>query len=517
MDGSLIPGQEKLTGQPLQTQGLTSSPAGRRARFGPYEVDLVSRELRREGRSLRLQEKPFQVLTALLERPGDVVLREELRSRLWPGDTFVDFDNNLNTAVSKLREALGDVAGAPRYVETLPKRGYRLLAPVEWEAPPKTRGAAHGWRWAAAGLVALSLLAAALEYTPAERAGRVRRPPSGDAKAYEAYMQARYLAAKGDEESLRRALDFYRAAIRADGRYAAAYSGLSSALSALPGKPRDIMPESAEAARRAAELDDRLPEAHYRLAVIHLYYDWDWEGAGREFARAAELAPDWPELHQAYAGYFAMRGETDRALAQIRHAIALDPVSVAINADTSWYYYVARQNDGAIAQSLRTLDLEPTHRWAHIYLRLAYLAKGDRKSALAWSVRFARLCEAPAADLAAMQSGPPDRRWQAFWSWNESAMAELASERYVAPADRALLALGEGDRERALDLLDQSYDERSGWVMPFLHVYPQFDPLRGDPRFESLVARMRYPETSTRADLGPRSNPPQAQPPDVLE
>jgi len=233
--------------------------------------------------------------------------------------------------------------------------------------------------------------------------------------------------------------------------------------------------------------------------------------------RWSVLAPDWPELHQAYAGYFAMRGETERALAQIRHAIALDPVSVAINADTSWYYYVARQNDGAIAQSLKALDLEPTHRWAHIYLRLAYLAKGDPDSALAWSVRFARLCEAPAADLAAMQSGPLDQRWQAFWKWNESAMAELASERYVAPADRALVALGHGDRERALDLLDQSYDERSGWVMPFLQVYPQFDPLRGDPRFESLVARMRYPEAPARAQLAPGSNHPQAAPADVFE
>src|SRR4029079_12083212 len=104
------------------------------ARFGDFEVDLRAGELRHQGRRLRLQDKPLQVLEALLESPGEVVLREELRARLWSDDTFVDFDNNLNTAVSKLREVLGDSAERPRYLETVPKRGYRLRVPVAWPA-----------------------------------------------------------------------------------------------------------------------------------------------------------------------------------------------------------------------------------------------------------------------------------------------------------------------------------------------------------------------------------------------
>jgi DNA-binding winged helix-turn-helix (wHTH) protein len=101
------------------------------ARFGLYEIDLLSGELRKEGTRVRLQEQPFRVLAMLLERPGEMITREEMRTRLWPGDTFVDFDHGLNTAVNKLREALGDAAANPRFVQTVARRGYRFIAPVQ--------------------------------------------------------------------------------------------------------------------------------------------------------------------------------------------------------------------------------------------------------------------------------------------------------------------------------------------------------------------------------------------------
>jgi DNA-binding winged helix-turn-helix (wHTH) protein len=100
-------------------------------RFGMFEVDLQAGELRRQGFRVKLQEQPFQVLVMLLERPEEVVTREELQKKLWPADTFVDFERGLNRAINKLREALGDDADSPRFIETLPRRGYRFLAPVE--------------------------------------------------------------------------------------------------------------------------------------------------------------------------------------------------------------------------------------------------------------------------------------------------------------------------------------------------------------------------------------------------
>ncbi|HEV2417902.1 MAG TPA: winged helix-turn-helix domain-containing protein [Terriglobia bacterium] len=104
--------------------------SSRVVRFGVFEADLRTGELRERGRKVRLQEKPFQTLALLVEKAGNVVTREELRERLWPADTFVEFDANLNTAIKRLREALGDSAERPRYIETLPKRGYRFIVPV---------------------------------------------------------------------------------------------------------------------------------------------------------------------------------------------------------------------------------------------------------------------------------------------------------------------------------------------------------------------------------------------------
>jgi cholera toxin transcriptional activator len=109
----------------------SSNREARLLRFGVFEIDLTAGELRKNGARIRLQEQPFQVLTALLQNAGQVVTRDELREKIWPADTFVDFDHSLNTAVNKIRESLGDSASSPRFVETLARRGYRFIAPVD--------------------------------------------------------------------------------------------------------------------------------------------------------------------------------------------------------------------------------------------------------------------------------------------------------------------------------------------------------------------------------------------------
>ena len=117
---------------------MGSTGSGRLVRFGEFEIDERAGELRKEGIKVRLQEQPLQILQILLEHPGEVVTREELRKRVWPTDTFVDFDHGINNAVKRLREALSDTAETPRYIETLPRRGYRFKAAVD-DAPSKLR------------------------------------------------------------------------------------------------------------------------------------------------------------------------------------------------------------------------------------------------------------------------------------------------------------------------------------------------------------------------------------------
>jgi cholera toxin transcriptional activator len=123
--------------------GVVAQNSRRVARFGVFEADLSAGELRKSGVKLRLQEQPFQVLALLLERAGEVVTRGELQQKLWPSDTFVDFDHSLNTAINKVREALGDSASSPRYVETLARRGYRFIAPVRAPVEVQAPGASN--------------------------------------------------------------------------------------------------------------------------------------------------------------------------------------------------------------------------------------------------------------------------------------------------------------------------------------------------------------------------------------
>ena len=153
------------------------------ARFSTFEADLVTGELRKSGVRVKLEQQPFQVLRVLLQRQGELVTRDDLREAIWSGDTFVDFDHSLSTAILKIREALGDSAESPRDVETLPRRGYRFVAPAAARTPPpvytpsgivrevlpdvveaalESHRAKSRWRTAAAILAVLSLAAVAL-------------------------------------------------------------------------------------------------------------------------------------------------------------------------------------------------------------------------------------------------------------------------------------------------------------------------------------------------------------------
>lgn len=151
-----------------------------RVRFGAFEADLTTGELWRDGTRLRLQEQPFQVLVMLLARPGELVTRDDLRQKLWPADTFVDFDHSLNTAINKLRDALGDSAGDPRYIETLARRGYRFVAKVEGGPhPAPSAGAADP--------------EATVVVRPRRESDDLPRAPRGLARGLFALIQGAYL------------------------------------------------------------------------------------------------------------------------------------------------------------------------------------------------------------------------------------------------------------------------------------------------------------------------------------
>ena len=126
---------------------MPSPSAQRSFRFGLFELDVARGELRKQGRVIKLQDQPFQVLDVLVRRPGEVVTREELQQAVWPADTFVEFDQGLNTAIKKIRLALGDSAENPRFVETIPRKGYRFIAPIERIATDEIASPGRSARW----------------------------------------------------------------------------------------------------------------------------------------------------------------------------------------------------------------------------------------------------------------------------------------------------------------------------------------------------------------------------------
>lgn len=350
--------------------------------FGEFVADVAAGELLRAGRRLRLQEKPFQLLMALLERPGQVLTREELSERLWPGGIHVDYEQGLGNAVQKLRQALCDSAESPRYVETVPRRGYRFLAPVASEhshqgpvAPSETQhsAAAGRLRWPARTtlFVAGALLAAGLLLLVTFRAGTPNTSGAltRDPEAWEAYLRARHFEENKTPESMPKSVEYFRQAIVEDPQFAMAWAGLADAyrfMGALSLLSREeAYHRSSQAARRALELDENLGEAHAALAETTFRFGSPDADVGPGFRRALELRPDSATIRQWHANYLASRGRPEEALEEMQRAQRMDPLSLHINADLSVLLYNAGLHAEAREQIRRTLELDANYPKAH--------------------------------------------------------------------------------------------------------------------------------------------------------
>ena len=271
-------------------------------RFGVFEVDPDSGELRKRGFRIRLREQPLRLLLVLIDHAGRLVTREQLRHRLWPEGTFVDFDRAINKAASELRGALGDSASSPRFVETLAKRGYRFVCPVEGGPPTLRASTGDGF-------------------------------PSDTRRAC---LTGRYLWNRRTVTDLDASIGFFEQALEIDDGCALAHAGLADAnvLFGIWGlRPPDVaFAAGRRAAARALELDPNLPEAHTATAEVLKDYEWDWCQAEWHFQRALVLRPDYATAHQWYAQLLISLRRYPEAASHIELARRADPVSPAINA-----------------------------------------------------------------------------------------------------------------------------------------------------------------------------------------
>ena len=424
-------------------------------RFADFELDGRSCELRKRGRRLRVQQQPLHILAMLVAAPGDVVTRDELRERIWGTSTHVDFDRAINKAITHLRQVLDDDASRPRFIETLPKRGYRFVAEV-------TRLAS-------------------------------RRQIKDDAK--EAYLKARHFWNKRTPDDLERSIEYFHRAIERDPDYPLAWTGLADAhtMTGIFGlrSPDEVFPPAKAAAERALALDESLAEGHTVLAEIQKLYEWNWDAAERSYRRAIELDPGYSVAHHWYAQLLSMLGRHDEAHTEIEAARRCDPLSPAIAAFVSYAAFEARRYEVAVAAARDALELDANAPLTHYLLGRAYAKVGDMANAIAALEKGISLAgwfpvmEGVLGYVHARAGARPQA---------EAVLSTLLRRQltqYVSPIDLAYVCLGLGDVDGTMAQLEEGYRSRA--IRTVVIGDPFFSELGSDPRYLDLMARLHLP------------------------
>jgi TolB-like protein/DNA-binding winged helix-turn-helix (wHTH) protein/Flp pilus assembly protein TadD len=633
----------------------------RRLRFSVFEIDLNAGELRKHGMKIRIQEQPFQLLATLIEHAGEIVSREDLQKKLWTADTFVDFDHGLNKAINKIRDALGDSADSPRFVETVSRRGYRFLAEVQdangpfnqrldlgnesrsavesllhtdfagkqaiprrspllstWKLPilvvlvlviPGAIWKIHSWKHPPLVIRSLAVLpleslsndasqdyfadgmtdelisdlgqisalrvisrtsvmaykharkplpqiarelnvdavvegtvlrsgdqvritaqliqAAAdkhlwsqsyegelrntlalqnqvasaiadqirINLNPQEQAA-LKTARVVDPEAYQSYLKGRFFWNKRTSDGLQAALAYFNQAIEEDPTYAQGYSGLADTYALLGDwqyavmTAKEALPKAKAAAVKALDLDSTLGEAHNSLAFCLDGFDWDLESGGKEFRRAIELNPGYATAHHWYAWHLALLRRYDEAIAEMKKAQNLDPLSLIIDADLAELLALAHSYDESIIQSRKAIEMDPNFALAHNQLAQAYLQKQMNEDAVAELQKAVQLSGGSPTCIANLA-----RAYVASGKRNEAEkllrdLKNRSTPGYSHASEIAAIYASLGDTDQAMSWLQKGYEERFN---PGVLLRPGFDSLRSDPRFQDLASRVGLP------------------------
>jgi len=494
-------------------------------RFGVFEDDLRTGELRRSGVKVKIQDLPFRALKLLLSRPNEVISREEFRQALWPDGVFVDFDGGINSAIKRLRDALGDSADNPKFVETVDRRGYRWIAPVhgpelsaeaavpsggEIVAPPPPH-ASPRWKFIFV-LPVLALLFAVWIFRPSYRSAKAGSSPqptsssssaglprhAANREAEEFYLKGRYYWEKRTPDSLNKAVDSFTQAIVHDPNYAPAYVGLADCYNLLREytlmPASEAYPRALAAARKAVELDDQSSEAYASLAFASFWGTWDAATADREFRRAIELNPSNAVAHHWYATFLASLRRFPESLAEIERAQALEPASKSVLADKGSILFDAGRLQEAIALLKQMEENEPDFISPHRYLKVIYLETADYPHYLAEARSEAVLMRDSSA-LAVVEAtekgfatGGGKGLLEALRQQQTRLYERGLSSSYYLAATCSLL----GNKQEALRYLKIAYDQHAQNV-PDMESNHAFDNLHNEPAFRQLLTDAGLP------------------------
>jgi DNA-binding winged helix-turn-helix (wHTH) protein/Tfp pilus assembly protein PilF len=502
---------------------MPSNHLGQRVTFGAFTLDLTSGELRKHGTKLKLGEQPFQILSLLLERHGELVLREELHKRLWPSDTFVDFDHGLNSAMRRLRDVLGDEQEKPQWVETVPRRGYRFIGevqlgtngaraanrsaePEEVQAEAETANGeaektqSKAWKWAATGVgIALALVvgagftwraagerrsAAELRTTVASSA---RRGKQIEPEARENYLKGRYAFLSGNGGASR---EHFEKAIALQPDYAEAYSGLADYYGggSVGGEldPKMAIPEWEKNAKKALELDSTVPEPHHTMAAFYFFHQWNWTKAEEEEQRAIELNPNMSEAYHVLSYILFAENRMDDAVEAQRRATEVDPFA------RPWALGYVLMGAGRYAEAeaelRQELEVRPTNTDVRETLAAVLLAQGNEK-----------LSAKELAD-SARRDGDPDSAAaieKAFAEGGNTGLQQMRLQRlemeakkgYVSPIAMGMAYGRLRDKKKTLEWLEKAYEEHSPRLVR-MWMESEWKWLHGDEDFRALAKRV---------------------------
>jgi serine/threonine-protein kinase len=318
----------------------------------------------------------------------------------------------------------------------------------------------------------------------------LQRRTAASSEAFQLYLKGRYYRRKYTEESVRKAVTFFNQALEKDPTYALAYAGLADAyygLSNLYLPPREAMPRVREAAQRAVALDDSLAQAHTSLALVLVWYDWDFAAGEREFRRAISLNPNDSEGHRLYGNFLLATGQLNRALTEMKLAEQIDPLSAPASWDVGRVLFYSGRFGEARAQARRALELDD--RFANAFFLLAQIADREGNTADALSLMQKAMSLGGRTPLLVSMWGYINAR--AGQTQEALASIEELKRRpsYTLPLFLARVNAGLGHNEEAINWLEQAYTDRSESIV-WLKVDPSLESLRSEARFKELVKRV---------------------------
>ncbi|HZR31673.1 MAG TPA: tetratricopeptide repeat protein [Terriglobales bacterium] len=323
--------------------------------------------------------------------------------------------------------------------------------------------------------------------------GRAKAHPL-DAEANEAYLRGRFFWNQFTPEGYRKAITYFEKAIERDPNFAEAYSGVADAYHFLvitDSMPtRDGNPKGLEAARRAVSLGDNLAESHVSLALALSRSEWNWSGAEDELKRAIALNPSYSMAHRIYAALFGSTGRHHEAVQQINEAMRLDPLSLPNNAEVVRTLYYARNYDQAVWQGQKALQLDPNYSRTYFWLGRVYSQKGMHREAIATSEKILQSMPDSTLGLTEMAYSLAAAGRQTEARQILGRLQERSKNTFVPAYNLAVVHIALKDNQVAMRYMQEAFKNRE-WPMVVLAEEPRLDPLRKDPRFQEILAKLK--------------------------